>query len=160
MKLTPTRRTDYGLAAMIRLAEDPERRLNAAEVAEDMRVPQLFVRNILQSLQRARLVTSQPGRHGGYALARPAEHISALEVVEALEGSIVPGECSLQGMPCRWEPVCPRLQPGLAHEDVCLVYRLWLSVRLALAEQLEAKTLADLAAQDLAFERGAGPRTR
>ena len=38
-------------------------------------------------------MTSVRGAHGGYRLAKPADEIAMLDVVEALEGPIAPMEC-------------------------------------------------------------------
>ena len=74
MKLVPTRRTDYAIRALLFLAQNSEGRCKALEIAEAMDIPKGFLHQVLQELQRARLVVSQPSRQGGYALARsPAQ---------------------------------------------------------------------------------------
>lgn len=141
MKLLPTRRTDYGIRALLYLAEHGGGRSKAAEIAEAMDIPQGFLHQVLQELQRARLVTSRPSRHGGYALARPAEEISILEIVEGLEGPLEPEECALRGGPCHWD-------------DVCALHWVWSSATQALTGQLASATLAQVAADDLALAAG------
>jgi Rrf2 family protein len=141
VKLVPTRRTDYGIRALLYLAERPDGRAKADDIAAAMEIPRGFLPQVLQELQRARLVTSRPSRHGGYALARPAEQISILEVVEALEGSFSEQECALRGGPCRWD-------------DVCALHWVWSSAREALASTLAQATLRDVAEDDLALAAG------
>lgn len=141
MKIVPTRRTDYGLRAMIHLARRPDDLSKAADVAADMDIPQTFLYHVLRDLQRARLVVSAPSRSGGYGLARSPEEINVLEIVEALEGPLQPGECALRGGPCRWD-------------DVCALHSTWSAARTAFVESLRAATLARLAADDLALAEG------
>ncbi len=138
MKLVPTRRTDYGIRALVFLAGREGARAKAAEIAVGMDIPQGFLQQVLQELQRARLVTSLPGRNGGYSLARPSGEVSMLEIIEALEGSLDPEECALRGGPCHWE-------------QVCALHWVWSSARQALTDRLAAASLAQVAADDRAL---------
>lgn len=141
MKLVPTRRTDYGLRALIYLANAPASPTKASDIASAMDIPTGFLQQVLQELQRARLVTSRPGPNGGYALSRAPESVTIREIVEALEGPFEPSECALRGGPCHWE-------------DVCALHWVWSSARAALCDQLEAATLAMVAADDRALASG------
>jgi Rrf2 family protein len=149
MKLSHTRRTDYALAALIVMAEQSDRILKVSEIAAAVKVSRGFLHLILGDLVRAQLVGSRPGPNGGYVLSRDASKISVLDVVDATEGPLEGVRCSLQGMPCRWEPVCPRLHSELEEEQVCLLNRLWKATRTALVEHVERITIAELAARDM-----------
>jgi Rrf2 family protein len=113
----------------------------ASAIASAMNIPSGFLPQLLQQLQRARLVLSHPGPNGGHALARPAAQITMREIVEALEGPLDTSECALRGGPCRWE-------------EVCALHGVWSSARLALVESLESATLAAVAAEDRAITAG------
>jgi len=63
------------------------------EVAEAQRISQHYLEQIASALRRAGFIKSVRGAKGGYRLARPPEEITALEVVEALEGSLAPVGC-------------------------------------------------------------------
>ncbi len=141
MKLVPTRRTDYAIRAMLYLAHQGGELAKADAIAAAMDVPRTFVPQVLQDLQRARLVVSRPSRNGGYALSRPASKISVLDIVEALEGSLSDTECALRGGPCHWDQVCP-------------LHWVWSSAREALADRLRTATLADVASDDQALAAG------
>ena len=141
MKLVPTRRTDYGIRALIALANAENPPVKAMAIGGAMTIPTGFLQQMLQELQRARLVVSRPGPTGGYALARPAESITIREIVEAIEGPIEASECALHGGPCHWE-------------DVCALHWVWSSVRAALSERLDAATLARIAADDRILAEG------
>jgi Rrf2 family protein len=143
VKLVPTRRTDYGIRALIFLAnvDDPKVPAKAGDIGSAMGIPIGFLQQVLQELQRSRLITSRPGPTGGYCLARPPESITIREVVEALEGPFEPGQCALRGGPCHWE-------------DVCALHWVWSAARAALCQQLDAATLARVAGDDRALAEG------
>ena len=89
-----SRKIDYGLRAMIYLASiSPDTVVPFREIARQMLVPEDFLAKILKTLVDEGLVKSTRGPHGGYALARRAEDISFLEVIEAVEGPIALNVC-------------------------------------------------------------------
>jgi len=135
MKLLPTRRTDYGIRALIFLANTESASAKASQIGAAMDIPTGFLHQVLQVLQRAGLVTSRPGPSGGYALARAPDEVTILEIVEGLEGPIRAKQCALRGGPCHWN-------------DVCALHSVWSSATAALAEQLAASTLSEVARQD------------
>jgi FeS assembly SUF system regulator len=101
--------TDYGIVLLTHLAQDEGRAAcvrTAQELAVASRVPLPTVAKLLKELGRAGLVSSQRGRRGGYALARPAHAISVAEIVEALEGPVALTECSTADGTCDLEPTC------------------------------------------------------
>jgi FeS assembly SUF system regulator len=98
--------TDYAIVLLAHLARAPET-VTAHELARRSRVPLPTVAKLCKELSRAGLVISHRGRHGGYALSRPAESISVAQVVEALEGPIALTEClDPAGEPCGIEASC------------------------------------------------------
>ena len=145
MKLMPTNRTDYGIRALICLANHPGEHVKAADIGAVMDIPTGFLQQVLQELQRARLVSSRSGPAGGYALARDPAEITILDVVETLEGPIATtSECALRGGPCHWE-------------DVCAMHWVWSSARGALSDSLRSATLARVASDDRALAAGSMP---
>ncbi len=100
------RDTDYALRALRSLALAGEVAPVSA-LAEGEEVPELFLRKIMQRLHAAGIVESRQGPAGGYKLARPAERISFLDVVEAMQGPLVVNECFGEPGVCRAAPHCP-----------------------------------------------------
>lgn len=96
-----TKKADYGLMAMRHLAERTQgEACSAKDVADAYGIPQEALAKILQRLVKAGLLRSQHGINGGYVLAREANHISAFEVIRAIDGPLfitscvtVRGEC-------------------------------------------------------------------
>ncbi len=66
----------------------------AARLAELNDLPPAYLGKQLQHLARAGLVVSVSGPRGGFRLARPAEEISVLEVVDAIEGATPAFQCT------------------------------------------------------------------
>lgn len=98
--------TDYSILILAFLAGDRDGVHNASDVAENTGISLPTVSKLLKVLTRARLVNSHRGSHGGYALAHPADQITAADVVDALEGPLAITECSSSDSHCELEPVC------------------------------------------------------
>jgi Rrf2 family protein len=102
-----SRKIDYGLRAMIYLASiPPEAIVPFREIARRMAVPEDFLAKILKQLVDRGLARSTRGPHGGYALARSADEISFLDVIEAVEGPIALNVCLDDDEACGREPRC------------------------------------------------------
>lgn len=106
--LRMTKQADYAIVLMTRLASASGEQRNAAEIAETTGLPQPIVSKILKLLARRDLLSSHRGAKGGYRLARAADEISVVEIIEAVEGPIAITEC-IDDSPgeCSQEPVCP-----------------------------------------------------
>jgi FeS assembly SUF system regulator len=104
--LRVTKLTDYATLVLATLAEAPARVHSAAELAERARLELPTVSKVLKPLAHAGLVTGFRGATGGYKLARPAERILLIEIVEAIEGKLGLTECSGEHSHCEYEPHC------------------------------------------------------
>lgn len=107
MRLELTKRGDYAVRAMLALARGSGNGLlSARRIADAMAIPVRFLPQVLGDLQRAGLVEAAAGRAGGYRLARPADSISLLDVIEAVEGDSRRRTCVLRGGPCGVDGTC------------------------------------------------------
>jgi len=59
------------------------------DTAQRQGVPETYLNQLLIQLRRGGLVTSVRGPKGGHMLARPADDITLLDILEALEGPLV-----------------------------------------------------------------------
>lgn len=91
-----TSKSVYALSALVELAHheggDP---VPVSELARRRQLPAQFLEQLFGSLRRANIVISRRGVKGGYALARPAGEITALEVVQTLDGEISQEQLSI-----------------------------------------------------------------
>lgn len=124
---------DYAIRALAELAGDPDGPVTAERLASAQQIPLKFLRTIMTDLKRARLVTSQRGPEGGFALARPADEISLADIFRAVDGPLAT---------VRDQSISEMEYSGAAAE----LPTVWMAVRAGLRRVLETVTLADLAA--------------
>lgn len=138
-------KAQYGLRALIEIGRAGAQGSGGAvplkDVAARQGLSQHYLEQIASNLRRAGFIRSVRGAHGGYKLARPAEQISAYDVVTALEGSIAPVACVEEDHVCGGDHVCGTLG-------------LWQRVDQALRDVLGSTTLADLIADSTQQEHG------
>lgn len=88
--------TDYAIRIVSCLAESDDR-IDAAGIAEKTGVTPRFTLKILHRLVQGGIVKSFKGNKGGYVLARPAEDITLLQVVEEIYGPLSLSRCHSDG---------------------------------------------------------------
>ena len=126
-----SRRTDYAIRMLLELARSDGEPVSVRALAETQGVPYAFARGIQRGLVSAELVESRRGAHGGIILARPAEEVSLLDVVEALQGE---PSCSV----CTSDPGWCQRMGG------CSVHHVWSEADRMVSEYLGSKSLAGL----------------
>ena len=82
-----------GLHGMVFLAANSDRLIPTREIAAKFRISEAHLSKVLQRLTRAGLVKSTRGPKGGFALEKPGEEISLMEVYEAIAGPFVSSNC-------------------------------------------------------------------
>src|SRR5436189_5261088 len=137
-------KAEYGVRLLVEL----DRRGGAGEeaapvalgfVAEAEILPLSYLEHLVAKLRDAGLVSSVRGAHGGYRLARPAEEIAMLDVVQALEGPIAPMECFHELREGR--VLCSHEADG---DQACATKLLWTRVHGGVPGALARTTLAEL----------------
>ncbi len=130
-----TRSGDYAIRGMVYLAGKPTGEGSLlSEIASNAGASQTFMAKIFQQFNKLGLVKSQRGTGGGFQLARPAEEITLLEIVEAVEGPIVLNRCILA------KGLCSR-------DSTCTVHPVWKEVQENMTEVLSKVTLRHLAGE-------------
>jgi len=124
-------KAQYGLRALVEIGLRAPASVPLKEVAEAQGISLHYLEQIAAQLRRAGFLRSVRGARGGYRLARPPEKITALEVVEALEGNLAPVSCLEDPESC-------------AKVGQCSTELLWKRVDLAMREVLGKTTLQDL----------------
>lgn len=133
-------KAEYGVRLLVELGrrgDGPPVAL--ASVAQAETLPLSYLEHLVAKLRDAGLVTSTRGAHGGYRLARPAEEIRMLEVVEALEGPVAPMECFHADREGR--VLCSHESDG---DRACATKMLWTRVHGGVTRALAGTTLAEL----------------
>lgn len=130
-----SKKADYALLAMRHLAAHPDRGATSArELAETYDIPAELLAKVLQRLVRGRLLESQQGIRGGYALGRPAEAISVAEVIQAVDGPLTVTACTEVDHSCEQYAKCNIRDP------------LW-RIKDRIVSALAATSVAELAAE-------------
>ena len=110
---------EYALRAMVFLASRGGQSCTTEQIAGATKVPGAYLSKVMQNLQRSGLVCSQRGVHGGFSLARAADDLTILAVVEAVEPIGRIRTCPL-GLKTHGENLCPlhrRLDDALAEVE-------------------------------------------
>lgn len=135
MQLTMT--GEYAIRAMLHLASQQFGTVaQISDISKQWDIPENFLRKISAQLSGAGLITSQRGLGGGVTLGRPAEVITLLDIIEAVEGKISLNKCLM----C--DEFCPR-------DTWCAVHLVWGEAQAKLKEVLAMKSLAQLSAQSI-----------
>ena len=102
--ISPT--AEYALRAMVAIAYSRGDPIVTRAIAEITKVPPGYLPKVLQTLRKAGLVNSKRGLGGGFTLARPAEDVTVLEVVNAVEPIRRIDRCPL-GIDTHGTNLCP-----------------------------------------------------
>jgi len=118
---------------------EPDERISTKALAEFHAVPKEYLSKALQALAQAKLIEGSLGPSGGYRLAKAAEKISLLDVVEAIEGKKRTFRCEdiRHNHPC----LDPKAKPD---RRVCDIAQAMYRADEAWRRELRQVTLADL----------------
>ena len=103
------------------------RSMTMSEMADSLGLAEPLVVKVCHQLAQGGYLVGQRGRNGGYRLAIPAQHVSAMEVIELFEGSgsLFPcrlhddGACRILEL-CRLRMACERAYAAFRAELVSL----------------------------------------
>lgn len=105
------------------------------DVAKRENLSQRYLSQLAIHLKNAQLLKSVWGMNGGYRLARPAEEIRILDIIQAVDGPI-------SVLDCLMDPnICPRY-------DYCDCVYLWRDINDGITNTLGKYTLRDLTKGD------------
>lgn len=128
-----SRAAEYAVRGLLYLSARPEGdTADVAEMAKARDVPQAYLSKLMQRLVKKGFVRSFRGVDGGFMLAKGADEITLLDVVESIEGPIHLNECLIHKGYCPMDEVCP-------------VHDVWKKAQKKFVGHLKETTLADLA---------------
>ncbi len=130
MKLS--RRADYGIRMMVDLAcMSNVQGVTIREIAQRQDVAEEFLSKIATQAANAGLLTTKTGRKGGLSLAKSADTITLLEVLEVIDGSIALNRCTS-------EP------SGCLRSEECTVHPIWEKAQRQFKELMSNTLLSEL----------------
>ncbi|GAB4300273.1 MAG: Rrf2 family transcriptional regulator [Desulfuromonadia bacterium] len=128
-----TRKGEYAIRGIIYLAKKRVGEISLlSEIAEGTEVPPMFLAKIFQNFAKIGLISSFRGSGGGFTLNRDPSTITLREIVEAVEGPIIPNRCLLNDKGCN-------------RAATCTVHPVWRRVQEQVSAILDGVSLADLA---------------
>ena len=128
--------TGYAVHALVCLDEQSGHANLIRDIAGRTGIPKPYLARIFNDLTHRGLVTAKRGYRGRIALARPADEISLLQVVEAVEGPNWIGPCLLGMDDCTACHTCP-------------THAVWQRASRQIKAVLDKTTLADVTASPM-----------
>lgn len=131
---------EYALHSLLTLASQPEP-VSVGDLAGYQRIPERFLAKVFTRLKKAKLVRGTEGVSGGFVLARPADTIRVMEVLEAVDPGRTLFACAEIRRNCALYEEEP---PAWAVVGPCRIHAFMQDAERQLHEYLASKTLADL----------------
>lgn len=123
---------DYGVVILAALARRPEEQVTASQLSEETHLPVPTVAKLLKKLAKSGHVRATRGAAGGYRLAIPAGEITAVSIIEAVDGPIQIVSCAgKHPKPC-------------ARKINCTVKGSWDPINTIIRNSLSRVTLSEL----------------
>jgi len=102
------RNTDYALCLMIHLAEQFDREpVSTKQMSKQEKIPYSLACKLMQTLQKAKLVSSVMGPTGGFKLNKNPEDTNVYEIIETIQGPMCLNRCLTKNFDCPRESRCP-----------------------------------------------------
>lgn len=125
-------RTRYAVMAMIELGF-ADHSVSLAAIAKRQNLPQNFLEQLFSQLRKSKLVKSVRGYTGGFQLAKRAEDITLLEIIDAVGDPIRTTGC---------HPSSTLSCTGGAEK--CITHDLWMNLAEHITKYLDSITLAEI----------------
>ncbi|KJH73753.1 MULTISPECIES: RrF2 family transcriptional regulator [unclassified Pseudomonas] len=135
---------EYGIHCLLFLVGNrgETREASVRDLAELQGVPLDYLAKIFTRLAKAKLVSATEGVRGGFKLARPADEISLLDIVNAIDGQKLIFDCKeIRGRCALFEGNTPEW----ALDGHCSVHGAMMVAQKRMEEALAQQTILDLA---------------
>lgn len=106
-----SKKVEYGILAMQYMASNPGNLFTAKSISENLHLSYDFLAKTMQRLMRAELLDSQQGIKGGYYLAKPADSIKLMEILEILDSRPELVDCVSENKDCEKKGNCQLHDP-------------------------------------------------
>ena len=140
MKLTTKGR--FAVTAMLDIAlHDPEQYVTIAAIGERRHLSSAYLEQIFGKLRRAGLLEGIRGPTGGYRLSKPADQITVMQILDAVDASLE-------------KSVCEKDRDCCDGEGECITFDLWDRLNEEMRRFLSGITRKGLAEQKLLKDQG------
>lgn len=121
-----SQKSDYGLILLSNLSKS-KGVTSVSSIARKNKLSTKYLSQVASDLKKAGILKSREGVSGGYSLAKSAKQIKVLDVLIALDGGLVKGDCFEDD-----------------HECKCGAKDMWGDMKAQMEETIGKKTVADL----------------
>ena len=83
-----TKDIDYSIRALCFMDGRKDQKISAKDLSKNTKIPQPFVRKILQRLNKNGFIVSYKGKNGGFVLHMNPSSIKIIEIIRAFQGEI------------------------------------------------------------------------
>jgi len=83
--MTTTKKSKYGLRALVYMACNPEKKFSVKEISEKEDISKRYLEQIFLILKKSGLIISSKGAYGGYILSKSPKEISVADILGVLE---------------------------------------------------------------------------
>jgi len=92
----------YAIRAVIYISlyANAERKVGIKKISEELDIPTPFLGKILQSLAKHKILDSVKGPNGGFCLARKADDINLMDIVDIIDGTNIFETCLIRTSKC------------------------------------------------------------
>jgi len=134
---------EYGIHSLLWMVDSGDTPLSCRDLADFQGLSHSFLAKIFPKMEKAGIVRASEGVRGGYLLARPAEEISFLDIVDAIEGRKPLFDCQeIRGRCVLFTPD----PPGWAMNGYCSIHAVMLRAEKAMRGELAKTSLRAIAA--------------
>ncbi len=133
---------EYAIHCLLWLAPSRDQPASSRDLAELQGISPAMVAKLLPKLEKAGILTAQDGISGGYRLARDADAITVLDIVDAVDSGKRVFDCKdiRNGCALLDDPI-----PDWASRGVCSIHAVMLRAEKSMRKEMAATTLLDLA---------------
>lgn len=130
----------YGIRAVIFIASKPDPQANTGlkEITDQLRIPQPYLAKILQTLARKKILHSTKGPHGGFLLSVPADKLTLMDIIDAIDGRNFFDSCYVTGEKCNLD------KPD---DGMCILHNDLREEKVRLERFFSSKTVGQLIGQ-------------
>ena len=129
-----TKDTDYAVRALCYMAQNGGVIVTVSELSSVLEIPRPFLRRILQTLNKKRVLRSHKGRNGGFQLGKPAHKIFLVDLIVIFQGPVKLTKCVIR------KSICPDVR-------TCFLRKKIKAIEKFVESELESTTVASLLAE-------------
>lgn len=132
---------EYAIHCLLWLAGPRETPASSRDLAELQGVSPAVVAKIMPKLEKAGIVAAHSGIAGGYTLAKPAQDVTVLDIVEAVDGGKRLFDCKDVRLNCA---LFGGAAPGWASQGLCSIHAVMVRAEASMRQEMTRTTLHDL----------------